>query len=83
MAYNVVYKSSVKRDLKRVAKADARRLLDRIEKDLSRNPNAYPPLKGEFAGLRGHRVGDYRVVFAILDTDVVVLRIAHRKNVYR
>jgi mRNA interferase RelE/StbE len=83
LAYNVVYKGSVKRDLKRVAKAEARRLLNRIEKDLSKKPNAYPPPKGELAGLRKYGVGDYRVVFAVLDTDVVALRIAHRKNVYR
>ena len=56
MAYKIVYKTSVKRDLKKIAKTPARRLLDRIEKDLSKKPEAYPALKGEFAGLRRFRV---------------------------
>ena len=52
MAYNVVYKASVKRDLKKIDKAVARRILQRIERDLEGDPTSYPPLKGEFAGLR-------------------------------
>lgn len=83
MAYNVSYKSSVQRDLKKLGKAEARRILDRLEHDLASNPSQYPALKGEFAGLRKYRIGSYRVIFVILDQDVLVLRIGHRKDVYR
>ena len=83
MAYNITYKSSVKRDLKKLGKADAARVLNQLEKDLGKNPLDYPTLKGEFAGLRKYRVGDYRVIFAILDGGVLVLRIGNRKDVYR
>ena len=83
MAYNITYKSSVKRDLKKLSKAEARRILDQLERDLSRQPGKYPALKGEFAGLRKYRVGNYRVIFAVLDKDVLVLRIGDRKDVYR
>jgi len=83
LAYNITYKSSVKRDLKKLSKADAARVLDQLEKDLGKNPLDYPTLKGEFAGLRKYRVGDYRVIFAILDGGVLVLRIGNRKDVYR
>ncbi|MBW7908120.1 MAG: type II toxin-antitoxin system RelE/ParE family toxin [Kiritimatiellae bacterium] len=83
MAYNISYKSSVKRDLKKLNKADAKRVLDQLERDLSKNPLEYPALKGEFAGLRKYRVGDYRVIFAILNDEVIVLRIGDRKDVYR
>lgn len=40
-------------------------------------------LKGQFAGLRKYRIGDYRVIYAILGDDVLVLRIGHRKDVYK
>ena len=83
MAYNIVYKKSVERDLKNLAKAEAAKILDSIERDLSRKPEANPALKGPFAGLRKHRVGDYRVIYAILGADVLILRIAHRREVYR
>jgi len=81
LAYNITYKSSVKRDLKKLSKAEARRILDQLEKDLSREPDKYPTLKGEFAGLRKYRVGNYRVIFAVLDRDVLVLRIGHRRDI--
>ena len=83
MAYRIVYKSSVKRDLKRLRKDVARRVLDQLEADLSDDPERSPALKGEFAGLRKYRVGNCRVIFAILGDDVLVLRIGHRKDVYR
>jgi len=83
LAYNITYKSSVKRDLRKLSKAEARRILDQLEKDLSREPDKYPTLKGEFAGLRKYRVGNYRVIFAVLDRDVLVLRIGHRRDIYK
>lgn len=83
MKYNVTYKKSVERDLKKLSKAEARRILNRLEKELSRNADDYPQLKGRFAGLRKYRVGDYRVIYVILGAEVLVLRIAHRKHSYR
>lgn len=83
MAYNITYKSSIKRDLKKLGPAAARRILDQLEDELAKNPEKHPALKGEFSGLRKYRAGDYRVIFAILDQDVLVLRIGHRKDIYR
>jgi len=81
LAYSIGYKRSVERDLKKLPKAEARRILDQIEEELSEKAAAYTVLKGQFAGLRKFRVGDYRVIYAILDDDVLVLRIGHRKDV--
>jgi mRNA interferase RelE/StbE len=83
LAYNIVYKRSVERDLKKLSKAEARRVLNQIEEELPKKADTYPVLKGPFAGLRRYRVGDYRVIYAILGDEVVVLRIGHRKEVYR
>ncbi len=47
MAYSVSYKASVAKDLKKLSKAEARRVLDQIDKDLTKNPKKYPALKGE------------------------------------
>ena len=83
MAYNIVYKKSLQRDLKNLSKAEARRGLNQVEEELSKKADTYPVLKGQFAGLRKYRVGDYRVIYAILGDEVLVLRIGHRKEVYR
>jgi len=83
LAYNIVYKKSVQRDLKKIKKTEASKIIDQLEKDLSNKPDSYPVLKGQFAGLRKYRVGDYRVIYAIIEKNVLVLRIGHRRNIYR
>ena len=82
MAFDIAYKKSVEKDLANFGKAEARRVLDKIEKDLARRADTYPVLKGQFSGLRKLRVGDYRVIFAILGQQVLVLRIGHRSEIY-
>ena len=83
MAYRFVYKKSVQRDLKKLGKNQAKHVLDQIEKDLIDHPDSLPTLKGPFAGLRKYRIGDYRVIYVILDEDVLILRIGHRREVYK
>ena len=82
MAFDIAYKKSVGKDLAGLGKAEARRILDKIEKELPARADSYPVLKGQFSGLRKLRVGDYRVIFALLGTQVLVLRIGHRREVY-
>jgi mRNA interferase RelE/StbE len=83
LVYSILYKKSVQRDLKKLGKSEARRILDQLEEELSKKPDTYPVLKGEFAGLRKYRAGDYRIIYALIDKNVVVLRIGHRKDVYK
>ena len=83
MAYNVVYKKSVHRDLKKLSKAEVSRILDKIEQELKKKPESYPVLKGQFAGLRKYRIGDFRVIYALVGTDILVLRIGNRRDVYK
>ena len=82
MAYNITFKKSVQKDLAHIDRGETRRILDKIETDPARQPDACPMLKGPFAGLRKFRVGDYRIIFAILEQDVLILRIGHRREVY-
>jgi mRNA interferase RelE/StbE len=63
--------------------AETLRILATIEEELVQHPASHPVLKGRFAGLRKLRIGDYRVIYAILGDDVVILRIGHRGKVYK
>ena len=83
MVYNVVYKKSVHRDLKKLSKAEVGRILDQIEQELTKKPESYPVLKGQFAGLRKYRIGDHRVIYALVGVDIIVLRIGNRRDVYK
>ena len=83
MGYKIDYKKSVAKDLKRIAKVDVPRILDKIDEELAENPQRFASLKGTFAGMRKFRVGDYRVIFVIIEQQVLILRIQDRKDVYR
>ena len=61
--------------LSRVLKA-----LDRLDK--WPNVSGAKPLRGDLAGHYRLRVGDWRIVFRVQGQDVVVIRIAHRKEIY-
>jgi mRNA interferase RelE/StbE len=82
--YSIRIKNSAKKALARIDRPDRQRIITRID-ELAENPAAGSVLKGEFSGLRRVRVGAYRVVYEIRDEELVVLvvRIAHRREVYR
>jgi mRNA interferase RelE/StbE len=83
LAYNIVYKKSIYRDLKKLSKPEAKRILDLIETELIKKPESNPILKGQYAGLRKYGIGDYRVIYALLGIDILILRIGNRKDVYK
>jgi mRNA interferase RelE/StbE len=83
LAYKIAFKSSVWKDLRNIDRKEAEKILGHIETDLSENPNIYPALSGKFAGLRKYRVGDYRIIFSLIGDAVLILRIRHRREVYK
>lgn len=85
MAFKVLLKKSALKDLHAVSKPDQRRLLDVIESGLAQDPCQGKALSGEFKGLYRWRSGKFRIVYEIQQEVLVVLvlRIGHRKDVYR
>lgn len=85
MAYKVVYLDQVEKDLKKLDKSIAKKILARIETYLTLDPKGLgKELKGEFRGYWRYRWGDYRIIYKISDKEIliIVLRISHRKNIY-
>ncbi len=83
MSYKITYKKSVFKDLSKLEKSDAKKIILKIEKDLIVHANQHPILKGMFRGMRKFRIGNYRIIYSILNNDVLILRVAHRKEVYK
>jgi mRNA interferase RelE/StbE len=79
----IKYKSSVFHDLKKIGMPEATRIMDKLEKVLSKSPDKGEPLKGKFKGMFKLKVGDYRVIYTNAKDSVLILRIGHRKHVYR
>ena len=80
--FEIAFKKSVFKDLKRIDKAVLKRIFDKLENDLLKRPEDFPELKGKFANLRKYRVGDYPLIYAILEQQVLVTRVSRRKKAY-
>lgn len=84
MSYSLKIKKSAKKSLARITKPDRLRLIQAIDQ-LLENPLSGKPLQGSLEGLRRLRVGKYRIVYDLMQHRLVILvvRIGHRKDVYR
>ena len=83
--YRVLFKPSAEKVLRKLPVSVQRRIVGAVEglQDNPRPPGAVK-LMGE-PDLWRTRVGDYRVIYSIDDDRLIVLvvRIAHRKDIYR
>ena len=77
------YKASVSKDLKKLDREDRNRILSKIERDLIQDPDRGEKLKGKFKGLLKYRVGDYRIIYTKIPDGVLILRIGHRRRIYK
>lgn len=84
VSYSVRIKDSAAKELALLPRDARERLIDAID-GLGAEPLASSVLKGGLRGLRRLRVGDYRIVYEVLDGQLVVLviRVAHRREAYR
>ncbi len=84
MNYSVRIKRSALKTLEKIDRKDRLRLIERID-SLAENPHQGTVLKGDMRGLRRIRTGDYRIVYEVEDDHllVLVIRVAHRRDVYR
>lgn len=83
--YKIEYSKEIEKDLSKIPKKDILKIRDKIV-SLSKNPRSQntTDLKGKKNFYR-IRSGDYRIIYQILDDRLIVfiVRIAHRKDVYR
>jgi mRNA interferase RelE/StbE len=82
--YELRFRPSVAKDLRGIPSADLRRILARIE-TLREDPR--PPGSEKLSAQERYRVrqGDYRILYAVLDSEVIVeiVKVGHRREVYR
>jgi len=81
--FRIKYNDSIDKDLEKLPKKEVKRILDKIDSELSLKAHLFPELKGKYKGMRKLRMGNYRIVFDIVGDLVRIQRIGHRKDVYR
>ena len=85
--YRVIFDRKAVKELEKIDTIWQQRIKEKIEL-LAENPATLKPnitkLKGRYNKLARLRVGNYRIIFKVVDKELVILiiRIAHRKEVY-
>ena len=82
--FELFFKESVWKDLKKIPKSDLKKILSRVE-ELGNNPR--PTGCEKLTGLELYRIrqGNYRIVYSIQDDELTiwVIKVGHRKDIYR
>lgn len=86
--WRVEFDAAAARELKALGTSEQRRILKFLRERVATREDPRRigyVLTGEFSGLWRYRVGDYRLIVSIEDDRliVLVLRLGHRRQVYR
>ncbi|MBP8985866.1 MAG: type II toxin-antitoxin system RelE/ParE family toxin [Syntrophobacterales bacterium] len=82
--YKVYFKESVEKDFSAIPKKDIQKILSRIEM-LAKDPRPKGHEKLTGQGRYRVRQGRYRIIYSIQDNDLTVwvVKVRHRKDIYR
>jgi len=85
VTFRLTYHPDVKKvDLPKIDMKNRAMIKRALEERLTTQPELYgKPLQRTLKGYWKMRVGNYRIVFKISETDVLVLGIIHRRDVYQ
>ena len=85
MKYNVEFKPSALKDLKKLPINIQKRIAKKLDYILNQNEPldyAAPLIGNSIAGDYRFRLGDYRVVFDLVKNKLIIILIEHRREVY-
>jgi mRNA interferase RelE/StbE len=88
LAWKIQFDPRALKELEKLDGSAQQRILKFLNQQISpaKDPRAKgKALAGEFAGLWRYRVGEYRLICDIRDKllIILILRVAHRKDIYR
>ncbi len=88
MVWRIEFVPQAAKEFGKLDRTDAARIIRTLEQRIARldDPRTLgSPLVGEHAGYWRWRIGDYRVIARIEDEriSILVIRVAHRREVYR
>ena len=85
MKYKIVIDKKVIKDLKKVDTLWQKKFLEKIKTTLVYNPQSGKKLVGDLSNFWRLRVGNYRIIYEIIEDKVIVevIKIKHRKEIYK
>jgi mRNA interferase RelE/StbE len=85
LSYRIEIKNSAAKSLKKIPKADRKRIVEKIDSFAENLPNPDTTKMRGNSPFHKARVGDYRIIYEIQNDILVILvvKIGHRKDIYR
>ena len=85
MGYKVFFTPTARRDYESIRDAKLKRGINRIIEKLREDPYQFKPLSGPLKGLRSAKTFSFRVIYRIMNRQLVVevITIERRKDVYQ
>jgi mRNA interferase RelE/StbE len=82
MTFTIEWKENALKDLEKLEITVSRRIYKKVD-ELSKNPFSLDIKKLKGSDTFRLRVGDYRVIFDIVKETISILKIGHRRNIYK
>lgn len=83
--YRYEFRPQAVRDLKKLPRSVQQQIIKKLEYFLaSKHPLSFATsLTNSALGEYRFRIGDYRVVFDVIEETIIILTIGHRREIYR
>lgn len=83
MSYKLIYTNTAYKDIKKLDIVAKKRIGKKIEEHSKDPLSTSKKLTNSSIGTYRWRIGNYRVVFDIDNENIVVLRVGHRREIYK
>lgn len=83
MSCRIVYTKRAVRDIEQLQGAVKKRIGDAMLKIIDSPYDHLRKMVGSDLGMYRYRIGEYRVIMDVEGCDIVVLRVGHRREIYR
>ena len=83
MVCELIYTKNARRDIRKLDRVAQKKLAKALQR-LAKKPFFYGKklILPQLGGYR-YRIGNYRVIFDVEDKKIIILRVGHRKEIYR
>jgi mRNA interferase RelE/StbE len=84
-SYKIIFAPRAKKQISKLPAHIKSRIGDTLMSVIAKDPFIGKALKAELEGLYSYRIGDYRIIYSILKTKLIVqvVKVMHRREVYR
>ena len=83
MRYKIVYTSRAAKDLAKLEPSAKERIRETLERYMEAPLDYARKMVDPALGSYRFRIGDYRIIFDIESEELVILRVGHRREIYR